>query len=195
MGLSHIHFSCIFDPPYLDYRTHQSEGVHWITHRIFEDNDHAPKSKIRSVKLSYRNMRFIKRHCWIHRKVFVVESRNLSRLFLLNEYRCISLLFEIESESHFSSIITYILHIAYYVVHTKFQSTIVFESTLFILIYEIFIAFVFLIFLYIVLATATHTLDGIRFRYKSRGFVSSFVCHSHSAFCNVYSAALNRTRR
>ena len=76
MDLSHIHLAVckylrttIFDPPYLDYRTHQSEGVHWITHRIFEDNDHAPKSKIRSVKLSYRNMRFIKRHCPIYRKV------------------------------------------------------------------------------------------------------------------------------
>ena len=61
----------IFDPPYLDCRIDQSEGVHWITHRIFEDNDHAPKSKIRSVKLSYRNMRFIKRHCSIYRKVLL----------------------------------------------------------------------------------------------------------------------------
>ena len=78
MDLSHIHLAVckylrttIFDPPYLDYRTHQSEGVHWITHRIFEDNDHAPKSKIRSVKLSYRNMRFIKRHYSIYRKVLL----------------------------------------------------------------------------------------------------------------------------
>ena len=27
------------------------------------------------------------------------------------------------------------------------------------------------------------------------GFVSSFPCHSHSALCNVYPVALDRTRR
>ena len=80
-------FLFLIHPTYLDCRTDQSEGVHWITHRIFEDNDHAPKSKIRSVKLSYRNMRFIKRHCWIYRKVLLW---NRGTFLEFNEYRCVS---------------------------------------------------------------------------------------------------------